>query len=76
MKMDSEYGKKCRHESLILQVKLHLGLINYHSLWKWGSIDIPPPFVTLARDRGEWSASRPCLFNPKETPPSVHYIGG
>jgi hypothetical protein len=32
----------------------------------WGSEDIAPPFLTLTVDRGEWSASRPGRFTPKE----------
>jgi hypothetical protein len=26
--------------------------------------------------RGEWSASRPCRFTPKERAPGTHWIGG
>jgi hypothetical protein len=35
-----------------------------------------PPFLTSALDEGEWSASRPCRFNPRERAPSTHWIGG
>jgi hypothetical protein len=33
-------------------------------------------FLTSARDGGEWSASRPGRFAPRERAPSTHYIGG
>jgi hypothetical protein len=33
-------------------------------------------FLTLALDRGEWSASHPGHFTPEEGAPSTHWIGG
>jgi hypothetical protein len=33
-------------------------------------------FLTLALYGGEWSASRPGLFTPRERSPSTHCIGG
>jgi len=33
-------------------------------------------FLSLALDRGEWSASRPGSFNPRERAPGTHWIGG
>jgi hypothetical protein len=33
-------------------------------------------FLTLALVEGEWLASRPCCFTPRETAPSSHWIGG
>jgi hypothetical protein len=32
--------------------------------------------LTSALDGGEWSASRPCRFNPRERAPGTHWIGG
>jgi hypothetical protein len=32
--------------------------------------------LTLALDGGEWSASRPGRFTPKERAPGTHWIGG
>jgi len=32
--------------------------------------------LTLALDGGEWSASRPSHFIPKERSPRTHWIGG
>jgi hypothetical protein len=31
---------------------------------------------TSALDRGEWSASRPGRFTPRESAPGAHWIGG
>jgi hypothetical protein len=33
-------------------------------------------FLTSALDRGKWSASRPCRFNPGEIAPGNGWIGG
>jgi len=33
-------------------------------------------FLTLALDRGEWSASHPGHFTPRERVPSTHWVGG
>jgi hypothetical protein len=33
-------------------------------------------FLTSALVRGEWSASRPGRFNPRERAPGTHWIGG
>jgi hypothetical protein len=32
--------------------------------------------LTSALDGGEWPASRPCRFTPKERAPGTHWIGG
>jgi hypothetical protein len=42
----------------------------------WGSGGIAPAFLSSALDGGEWSASRPSRFNPKETGRRTHWIGG
>jgi hypothetical protein len=33
-------------------------------------------FLTLALTGGEWSASGPCRFTPRERAPCTHWIGG
>jgi hypothetical protein len=33
-------------------------------------------FLTSVLAGGEWSASRPCRFNPGEKTPDTHWIGG
>jgi hypothetical protein len=38
--------------------------------------DIAPRILDLGTRWGEWSASRPGRFNPRETAPGTHYIGG
>jgi hypothetical protein len=35
-----------------------------------------PIFLTSALAGGEWSASRPCRFNPRESAPGIHLTGG
>jgi hypothetical protein len=40
----------------------------------WGSGGIVPPFLTLALDGGEWSASRPCRFIPREIVPRTQWV--
>jgi hypothetical protein len=40
-----------------------------------GSI-ITSQLLTSALDGGEWSASRPGRFTPRESPPGTHWIGG
>jgi hypothetical protein len=40
--------------------------------WMYSSIHS----LTSALDGGEWSASRPHHFTPRETAPGTHWIGG
>jgi hypothetical protein len=42
----------------------------------WGSGGIVNSFFDLALDGGEWSASRPGRFTPRERVPITHWIGG
>jgi hypothetical protein len=52
------------------KVKLSLSLISRALCHEdMGSGGIAPPFLTLALDRGEWSASCPCHFTPRERAP-------
>jgi hypothetical protein len=42
----------------------------------WGSGGIAPPFLTLALDGGEWSASCPSLITRRERVHSTHWLWG
>jgi hypothetical protein len=63
---------------MAVRVKLSMSLINYAPRDKgvWRSGGIQPPFFTFALDGGEWSASCPWCFIPRETAPSIHCLGG
>jgi hypothetical protein len=41
----------------------------------WGVEVLIHTFLTLALDGGEWSASRPSCFTPRERAPGTHWIG-
>jgi hypothetical protein len=42
----------------------------------YGEVDVEIHiFFTSVIAGGEWSASRPCRFNPAETAPGTHWIG-
>jgi hypothetical protein len=36
---------------------------------------VAPPFLTSALEGGDWSASHPCCFTPRERAPGTHGIG-
>jgi hypothetical protein len=42
----------------------------------WGSEGIVPHILTSALDEGEWSASHPRCFTPRESVPGTHWTGG
>jgi hypothetical protein len=42
----------------------------------WGSGGIVPYSLISALDGGEWSASRPGHFTPREKAPGIQWIGG
>jgi hypothetical protein len=43
----------------------------------YGGVDVQTNvFLTSALVGGEWSASRPGRFTPKERAPATHWIGG
>jgi hypothetical protein len=46
-------------------------LIKHQAMMTWENGGIAPPFLTLALDGGEWSASRFCYFTPEETAPGT-----
>jgi hypothetical protein len=41
-----------------------------------GNGGITPTFITLTLDRGEWSASWPCHFTPRQMASGNDYVGG
>jgi hypothetical protein len=41
-----------------------------------GSGAVAPPFLTSARDGGEWSSLRPGCFTPGGIAPDTYRIGG
>jgi hypothetical protein len=43
--------------------------------WRSGSISVTHS-LTSALDGGEWSASLPGRFTPRERAPGIHWIGG
>jgi hypothetical protein len=65
------YSKKC-------MVKISLLLTNealcQEDVWRSGYIE--PCILDLGLDRGEWSASRPGHFTPREMAPGTYWIGG
>jgi hypothetical protein len=52
-----------------VKVKLSLCLTKHHAMKTDRG-------VTSALDEGEWSASCPCRFTPRERIPGTHWIGG
>jgi hypothetical protein len=60
-----------------VKVKLPLCLTKHHSMKTyWGVEVLLHAFLTSALDGGEWSASRPGRFTPRERAPGTHSIGG
>jgi hypothetical protein len=59
-----------------LKLSLFLNLASHHEgvlgEWKYNST----LYLTSALAGGEWSASRPGRFIPRETAPGFHWIGG
>jgi hypothetical protein len=59
-----------------VKVKLSLCLTKHHAMKTyWGSGGIAPRILTSALDGGEWSASCPACFTPRERAPATHWIG-
>jgi hypothetical protein len=57
----------------VVKVKLSLCLTQHHAMkMYWGSGGIAPHIFDLG---GEWSASCPSCFTPRERPPGTHWIG-
>jgi hypothetical protein len=52
---------------------INQALFNEGIYW---SGSIAPPFLTSALEGGEWSASRPGRFTPREIVTSAHWIWG
>jgi hypothetical protein len=58
-------------------IKLSLCLTRHHAMKTYsGSEGIVHAFLTSALDGGEWSASRPSHFTPRERASGTHRIGG
>jgi hypothetical protein len=61
----------------MVKVKLSLCLTKRHTIkMYWGSGGVVPQFLTSVLDGGEWSASCPGHFTPRERAPGTHSIGG
>jgi hypothetical protein len=59
------------------KVELSLCLTKHHTTktyWEWRYSSTHP--LTSALDGGEWLASRPGSFTPRERVPGTHWIGG
>jgi hypothetical protein len=53
----------------VVKVKLSLRLTKYHAMKTFRGVEVQLHAVfTLALDKGEWSASGPGHFTPKESP--------
>jgi hypothetical protein len=61
-------------EILKAKVKFSLRLIKEAPCHEdvWGSGGVAPPFLTLALDGNEWSASRPGRFNARRRVPGAY----
>jgi hypothetical protein len=63
-------------DASVIIIKLSLCLTKHHSMkayWEWRYNTYS---LTSALDGGEWSASRPGRFTPRERAPGTHCIGG
>jgi hypothetical protein len=79
------YTENCRENSVLVfrillkkvKVRLSLCLTKHHSIkaYWWMEVYLHA-FLALALDGGEWSASRPSRFTPRERAPGTHWIGG
>jgi hypothetical protein len=61
---------------VVIIIKLPYALTEDHAMKAyWGSGGIDPRIMTSALDGGEWLASRPCRFAPREraTTPAGNY---
>jgi hypothetical protein len=60
-----------------VKIKLSLCLTKHHAMQAYlGSGVTAPRIFDLGTRGGEWSASRPGRFNPREKAPVTHWIGG
>jgi hypothetical protein len=59
-----------------VKVNMSLCLTNHHAMKTNGGVEVyRHAFLTFALDGGEWSASRPGRFTPREIFPGTHRIG-
>jgi hypothetical protein len=60
-----------------IKVKLSLCLIKRHAMKAYWRVDVwLHAFLTSTLDGGEWSASLPGRFSPRESAAGTHWIGG
>jgi hypothetical protein len=60
-----------------LKVKFYLCLTKSHAMKTYWGVEVYfQAFLTSALDGGEWSASRPGRFTPRERTARIHWIGG
>jgi hypothetical protein len=60
-----------------VKVKLSLCLTKHHAMKMYWGVEVQlHGFLTLVLDGGEWSASHPGRFTPRERAPGTHWIGG
>jgi hypothetical protein len=60
-----------------VKVKLSLRLTKHHTMKVyWGNGSIAPRILDLGTRLGEWSASRPGRFTPRERAAGKHWMGG
>jgi hypothetical protein len=59
------------------KVKLSLCVTKQHAMEAYCGVKVQLRHsLSSALDEGEWSASRPGRFIPRETAPGTHWIGG
>jgi hypothetical protein len=65
----------CSDENKTGLAKLSLCLTKHHAMKTYWGVEVKLHALTLPLD-GEWSASRPSRFTPRERAPRTHWIGG
>jgi hypothetical protein len=71
---DSHFS--CFFVKCYLWSQLSLYLTKHHAMKTYWGVEVYlHAFLTSALDGGEWSASRPGHFTPKERAPGTHWIG-
>jgi hypothetical protein len=60
-----------------VKVNLSLCLTKHHAVKTYWEVEVYiHTFLTSSLDGGEWSASRPGRFTPREKAPGTHWTGG
>jgi hypothetical protein len=65
-----------KNNSEVIKVKLSLCLTKHHAMKTYWGVEVQLHALTSALDGGEWLASRPGRFTPRERAPGTHWIGG